>query len=149
MNQKEKIAKVIRIISVPPVMVTTLLLILAGQRGNIFHNVWEFIITLFLLGVVPVLAYPLQKVIPSLADSVREGQRTAFIADSFYRLENHYSLRGIWGTGGMVFPVLKTSHQKGTGGGSDDMRDCFCNFCADVSCLSSVVEQKLKWGKRE
>ena len=75
MNQKEKIAKVIRIISVPPVMVTTLLLILAGQRGNIFHNVWEFIITLFLLGVVPVLAYPLQKVIPSLGDSVREGQR--------------------------------------------------------------------------
>ena len=75
MNQKEKIAKVIRIISVPPVMVTTLLLILAGQRGTIFHNVWELIITLFLLGVVPVLAYPLQKVIPSLGDSVREGQR--------------------------------------------------------------------------
>ena len=44
MNQKEKIAKVIRIISVPPVM-------------------------------VPVLAYPLQKVIPSLGGSVREGQR--------------------------------------------------------------------------
>lgn len=57
MRFKDVLAKTIRVISVPPVMVTSLILILAFNRDGIFRSTSEVVISILLLGFVPVLAY--------------------------------------------------------------------------------------------
>lgn len=80
MTKKENIAKGIRVLSSPPVMVTALILILAYTRNTFFRNNIEIIVPILLLGFVPVLAYPMQRVLPNFKDKGREGQRKlAFI----------------------------------------------------------------------
>lgn len=82
MKQKESIAKVIRVISVPPVMITLLIIILYFGKNEYFRNPQEMFVSIALLGFVPVLAYPLQRFVPGLKDKGREGQRKlAFIAN--------------------------------------------------------------------
>jgi hypothetical protein len=72
---KQYLAKVIRVISIPPVMVFTLLIILMIARDDFFLNAMEVGIAIICLAIVPVLAYPLQKIIPGLKEKGREGQR--------------------------------------------------------------------------
>lgn len=73
-------AKIIRIISVPPVMITLLLVILNTTRPDIFRNNVEVLTSIILLGIVPVLAYPFQLLSSSLEDRGRIMQRKlAFI----------------------------------------------------------------------
>ncbi|MDL2249730.1 hypothetical protein [Ohessyouella blattaphilus] len=80
MVNKEAVAKGIRVLSVPPIIVSILVFILARVRSDIFRSVSEVLIIGILLGVVPIIAYPLQKLIPSLKEKGREGQRKlAFI----------------------------------------------------------------------
>lgn len=77
---KNNFAKIIRIISVPPIMVTFLLVILNTARPDIFRNNVEVLISIILLGIVPVLAYPFQFLSSSLEDKGRIMQRKlAFI----------------------------------------------------------------------
>ena len=77
---KNNFAKIIRIISVPPIMVTFLLVILNIARPDIFRNNVEVLISIILLGIVPVLAYPFQFLSSSLEDKGRIMQRKlAFI----------------------------------------------------------------------
>ena len=77
---KNNFAKIIRIISVPPIMVTFLLVILNTARPDIFRNNVEVLISIVLLGIVPVLAYPFQFLSSSLEDKGRIMQRKlAFI----------------------------------------------------------------------
>lgn len=57
MKRKDTIARIIRIVSVPPVMVSTLLIVLNICRPDIFHRTNDVILPLFMLGIVPVLAY--------------------------------------------------------------------------------------------
>ena len=77
---KNTFAKIIRIISVPPVMITFLLVILNTTRPDIFRNNVEVLISIILLGIVPVLAYPFQFLSSSLEDKGRIMQRKlAFI----------------------------------------------------------------------
>ncbi len=77
---KEKVAKLIRIMTIPPVMVTLLLLILCFNNRELFGDVSDIVVMIILLGIFPVLAYPLQKIIPQLSDEGRNGQRKlAFI----------------------------------------------------------------------
>ena len=77
---KNNFAKIIRIISVPPIMVTFLLVILNIARPDIFRNNVEVPISIILLGIVPVLAYPFQFLSSSLEDKGRIMQRKlAFI----------------------------------------------------------------------
>lgn len=77
---KNNFAKIIRIISVPPIMVTFLLFILNTARPDIFRNNVEVLISIILLGIVPVLAYPFQFLSSSLEDKGRIMQRKlAFI----------------------------------------------------------------------
>lgn len=77
---KNRLAKVLRIITVPPVMVTILIVILSMTRKDIFRNEAEIILSLLYLGIIPVLAYPLQPFIPGFKGQGREGQRSlAFI----------------------------------------------------------------------
>ncbi len=77
---KEKIAKLIRIITVPPLTVTAMLLTLYFNKRELFDRVSYIGIMISLLGILPVLAYPMQKLIPKLNNDGREGQRKlAFI----------------------------------------------------------------------
>jgi hypothetical protein len=73
---KEKIAKVVRVLSVPPVMALTLILIVYFTKPGVFANVAELLVTVFFLSVVPVLAYPFSYLVPSLKNRGREGQRS-------------------------------------------------------------------------
>lgn len=80
MRFKDVLAKTIRVLSVPPVMVTSLILILAFNKDGIFRSTSEVAISILLLGFVPVLAYGLQKILPGYKGQGRKGQRKlAFI----------------------------------------------------------------------
>ena len=59
------LAHVIRIISVPPVMVGVLLILLFTLRDDVFATPVEFVVSLGGLTVLPVLAYPVSAVIPA------------------------------------------------------------------------------------
>ncbi|MBP1761075.1 MAG: hypothetical protein H6Q64_617 [Firmicutes bacterium] len=77
---KEKFAKFIRIVTVPPVMVAALIAILNIARDDIFTSAIEVVLSLMLLALIPVLAYPLSALIPKIKERGREGQRNlAFI----------------------------------------------------------------------
>ena len=79
---KERIAKIIRVLSVPPIMVSIFILILAFNKNNIFKNLEEIIIMIVLLGLVPALAYVLSGIIPAVRSKGREGQRKlAFVTN--------------------------------------------------------------------
>ncbi len=77
---KEKSAKLIRILTVPPVMVTALLLILFFGKTDPFKEIRDIVIMIVLLGLFPVLAYPIQRIVPKLRSVGRNSQRKlAFI----------------------------------------------------------------------
>lgn len=79
---KEHLAKTIRILSVPPIMVSIFILIIAFDKNNIFRNSTEIMIVIALLGFVPALAYVLSGLVPKVKVQGREGQRKlAFITN--------------------------------------------------------------------
>ncbi len=71
-----KLAKVIRVISVPPVMVATLIVLLYCLRDDVFVSATEMGVSMALLAVLPVLAYPLSVAIPHIRAKGRDGQRS-------------------------------------------------------------------------
>ena len=74
------LAKLIRVITVPPVMVGTLIVLLSILRTDVFAHMGESLMTLLFLAVIPILAYPISAIIPSIKKKGREGQRNlAFI----------------------------------------------------------------------
>lgn len=80
MIKKEKIAKILRVISIPPVVVAILILVLSIFRKDIFRNKIDIVMPIMFLGMLPILAYPFQKIIPRYRDLGREFQRKlAFI----------------------------------------------------------------------
>lgn len=68
------VAKVIRVVTVPPLLITSMLLILGMSLENFCSSITEMALAVLLLGLVPVLAYPIQKILPSKGE-VREEQR--------------------------------------------------------------------------
>ena len=73
-----KFAKLIRFITVPPIVVSVELLLLTLE--DVFPSVADFWLTLFCLAILPVLAYPLQKIVPVFrAGGQRMQRRLAFI----------------------------------------------------------------------
>lgn len=92
MITKEHIAKIIRILSVPPIMVSIFILILAIHKNNIFRNSTEITIMIVLLGLVPALAYVLSGLVPKVKKQGREDQRKlAFITNL-----TGYSIALLW-----------------------------------------------------
>lgn len=71
--------KVIRIITVAPFLALIMIFIIAGSCEGIFLSKWHMLYSLFFLGILPLLAYPLQKYIPAYKDKGREGQRNLAI----------------------------------------------------------------------
>lgn len=78
--KKETVAKFFRVITIPSVLVCVLVLVLSVARDDIFCGSRDIIMSLIFLSVIPVLAYPLQHLLPAFQDKSREGQRQlAFI----------------------------------------------------------------------
>ena len=80
----KKIAKIIRISTVPPVTVFGLLMLFYFGLNDVFANVWHLIITMIFLMVMPFLAYPLSYIIPKIKSKGRDGQRNLAFALSLF-----------------------------------------------------------------
>lgn len=70
------LAKAIRVVTIPPIMVL-LLLVLVKNFSNyaVFRSFADFAFSLLFLAIVPFAAYPISYMIPSLSVQGREGQR--------------------------------------------------------------------------
>ncbi|MBE7064567.1 MAG: hypothetical protein E7384_01970 [Ruminococcaceae bacterium] len=79
-NVALKIAKIVRVSSVPPVMVTILIILLYFLREGIFRSWIDGVVSIMSLAVIPVLAYPISWIIPKLRAKGREGQRNLAFA---------------------------------------------------------------------
>src|SRR5690554_6737245 len=73
-----KFAKIIRIISLPPFVVSILSIIL--YQSHVFSNITDGLLIILFLGIIPAGAYPLSYIIPNIKAKERSGQRKlAFI----------------------------------------------------------------------
>ncbi len=73
------IAKVIRVLTVPPIMALAVFTAFIFKDG-FYNNIWEFIAAVGFIALLPITAYPLQLIIPPFKNQGREGQRNlAFI----------------------------------------------------------------------
>jgi hypothetical protein len=72
---KQHLAKFIRVITVPPVMALMLLIVLYITKAEYFGTTLNLVLAIVFLVVLPVLAYPLQPIIPGFRGKGREGQR--------------------------------------------------------------------------
>lgn len=79
-NVALRIAKIVRVSSVPPFMVTILIILLYFLREGIFSSWIDAVVSIATLAVIPVLAYPLSWIIPMLREKGREGQRNLAFA---------------------------------------------------------------------
>ena len=71
----KSVAKLIRGITVPPAVVSVLLILLWQKRTDVIGNAVDFWLSILFLAVVPVLAYPLQRLLPSFRAQGQRGAR--------------------------------------------------------------------------
>lgn len=77
---REKTAKIIRAVTVPPVLATAMLIAGYLLYGGKFASVPVLFWNIFLLAIIPILAYPIASIKKDEAGSLRERQRKlAFI----------------------------------------------------------------------
>ena len=74
-----KLAKLIRVLTIAPFMAAVTLTVLFTVRPEQIGGVFNYAMSLLFLAVLPVLSYPLQKIIPPLKRRGREGQRNLAI----------------------------------------------------------------------
>lgn len=100
---KSKLAKLIRVVSVPPFMVSAMFLIFYFDN-KIFANFEQLICSLIFFAIIPVLAYPICAVVPKLKEKGREGERNlAFILSiAGYTLAMGYAFFAQLGKGLML-----------------------------------------------
>ena len=68
----QKFYKIVRVATVPPLMASALFIIL----GAFSRLDWvDSLLGIFFIGILPILAYPLQRFIPYYKDKGRDGQR--------------------------------------------------------------------------
>lgn len=92
---KNKIAKAVRVVTIPPLMVTAVLLILWFCVEGIFRGTGDLIAAVAALGIFPVIAYPVSVIIPSVRKGGRRSQR---------RLAMIFSVAGY--IGGMIYAFV-------------------------------------------
>lgn len=80
MSDKEWWAKWVRILTTPQLSAIGLVSLLVIHRPEMFHGRWDYSVSVFFLGIFPLLAYPIARVIPATRSMRREGERwLAFI----------------------------------------------------------------------
>lgn len=75
-NALDRLARVIRIVSVPPLMVAAILTLLWFARPELFTSLSQLLFSQCFLALVPILAYPLSYMIPAIRKKGRDGQRS-------------------------------------------------------------------------
>ena len=98
LSLSQKIAYVIRVIAIPPVMATVLIL-LVWFNGQSITSVHELIASFIFLVVVPVMAYPVSYLIPKIRKGGRKAQRNlafwfagfGYVAAVIYGIVGHKS----------------------------------------------------------
>lgn len=105
MKCKEKIAKLLRILTTPPVFALILCTLLYFLLNGAFASLRHYLAAVFFLTVLPVLAYPVAALIPSLRKKGRDGQRNLSIAFSVLGYIGGF-LYAILGGGAAVEKVL-------------------------------------------
>ena len=72
---KKITAKIVRVLTIPPLLILALLTAIYFIRTSAFRGVGDYIAAIICLAVIPSLAYPLQPIIPGFKGKGREGQR--------------------------------------------------------------------------
>ena len=72
----EKFCKIVRMITLAPVLAAFSITMIGLFCPDVFPSVWHFAYMILYLGSLPLLAYPLQAVTPHFRDKGRDGQRT-------------------------------------------------------------------------
>lgn len=72
---KQKLAKAIRVVTVPPVFAGLLCVILYARTEGAFSSPGHFLAAVFFLGVLPVLSYPVCAAVPALREKGRKAER--------------------------------------------------------------------------
>lgn len=80
MDSKKRCAKIIRTVTVAPVMAGVLLTALFLLKPEVFGRPLNYGCGIMFLTVLPILAYPLQKFMPGYRNEGREGQRNLAMA---------------------------------------------------------------------
>lgn len=77
---KARIARIVRIITIPPILVTVFLLVLNSVKPAVFSVSGSLLISIIGLGLLPVLSYAVWALVPALHRGGRDSQRkTAFV----------------------------------------------------------------------
>ncbi len=71
----DHVARVVRGITVPPVLIAALLIIQYGLNTGVFTSLAELLVSLLGLMLIPFAAYPVSYVVPRLRKKGREAQR--------------------------------------------------------------------------
>jgi hypothetical protein len=74
------LAFVVRAITVPPILVSALLILLYLFKAGVFASLAELALSLAFLVLIPLAAYPISAVVPGLKKKGREGQRNLALA---------------------------------------------------------------------
>ena len=72
----EKFYKIVRRITLAPILAAFSIFMIGLCCPEVFPTVWHFGYTVLYLGILPLLAYPLQSVTPHFKHKGRDGQRT-------------------------------------------------------------------------
>lgn len=75
MSGKERWAKLVRILTTPQVTALALVSLLAVRRAELFRGAWDYGVSVFFLGIFPLLAYPAARLIPAARRVGREAER--------------------------------------------------------------------------
>ena len=91
MNLKDKFAKAIRILTTAPVFALLLCTLLYFLMDGAFASLRHYLMAVFFLSILPVLAYPVSAIIPPLRRKGRDGQRNLAIVFSVVGYVRHLS----------------------------------------------------------
>lgn len=97
------LAKAIRILTVAPLIALIAFTIMLSL-GGVFNNTWEYFHTLLFITILPLCAYPLQKILPPFNRKGRKGQRTLAMIMSIMG----YLLGVAYSQAAGASPILKT-----------------------------------------
>ena len=79
MKEKISLNKIIRVVTTAPIMAFVLLTVLYFLRGDIFRSIYDYIWAVVFLTILPIMAYPIQPIVPGFRDKGRTGQRNLAI----------------------------------------------------------------------
>ena len=82
-SARERAARIIRGITVPPLLVSVLFILLFVFKEGVFSSPVELVLSLLFLVGIPLAAYPLSYVVPKLRRKGREAQRKLAFALNF------------------------------------------------------------------